>query len=492
MVVEFKNITKSFGNVKVLKDVNLVIDGHVQAIMGENGAGKSTLMKILTGVYQADSGQIIVDGQTKHYKHPKEAEKDGIIFIHQELTIIPEMSVTENIFLNKEIKKGFVVDNKAMNAQAKQLLESLGSKIDVTKRAGSYSVGQQQIIEIAKALKEDAKLIIMDEPTAALSEKESQLLFKVIADLKAQGITIVYISHRMEEVFEICDKISVLRDGEFISSKQTNETSFKDVIKMMVGRDLEDIFPQKQPYKDNVLLKVENLSKAGQYSNINFELHEGEILGVAGLMGAGRTEVMHGIFGSVPYDSGSVTMNGVKLNNTIQDSIKHHIAFVTEDRKSQGIITSFDIKENMALTNLESVSNNKIISKKKEADIALTYIDKLNIKASGINHRLDKMSGGNQQKVVISKWLNINPKVFIMDEPTRGVDVGAKNEIYEIMKDLCEKDNNGIILVSSELGEVIGMSDRILVLHEGKQMGILTKEQATQENIMTLATGGSL
>lgn len=491
MVVEFKHITKDFGPVKVLKDVNLVIDGQVQAIMGENGAGKSTLMKILTGVYQPTSGSIFVDGVEKHYHHPLEAEKDGIVFIHQELTIIPEMSVTQNIFLNKEIKKGVLLDKKAMNEQAKQLLGNLGTNIDVRKRAGSYSIGQQQIIEIAKALKENAKLIIMDEPTAALSEKESQLLFKVIDDLKKQGITIVYISHRMEEVFEICDKISVLRDGQFIASKETKDTSFHDVIKMMVGRDLDDVFPSKDKASDKVLLKVDNLSCKGLYSNINFELHEGEILGFAGLMGSGRTEIMHGIFGSIPHDSGSVYIHGKKLNNTIQESIKNKIAFITEDRKSEGVVTAFDIMSNIPLSNLKSVSNHRILSRKKARDLSHEYIDKLNIKASGVHHKLEKMSGGNQQKVVISKWLNIDPDVLIMDEPTRGVDIGAKSEIYEIMNDLC-KENKGIILVSSEMGEVIGMADRIVVLHEGKQMGILDKKDATQENIMTLATGGKL
>ncbi|WP_423362936.1 sugar ABC transporter ATP-binding protein [Mycoplasma sp. P36-A1] len=492
MKVEFKHIEKSFNKVHVLKDVNLVIDGQVQAIMGENGAGKSTLMKILTGVYQPTSGEIFIDGVQKHYKHPKEAEKDGIVFIHQELTILPEMSVTENIFLNKEYKKGFIVDSKKMNAEAKTLLESLGSNIDVTKRAGSYSVGQQQIIEIAKAIREDAKLLIMDEPTAALSEKECEKLFKIINDLKDKGITIVYISHRMEEVFLLSDKISVLRDGMFIATMPTKETSFNEVIKLMVGRELKDIFPKKPMYSEKVILKVDNISKKNHYHNISFELHEGEILGIAGLMGAGRTEIMHGIFGSQPVDSGSIYMNNHKLKNNIENSIKHKIAFITEDRKSEGIITSFDIKNNIPLTNLESISNNSIISLKKEKAISDEFMEKLHIKASGINHKLEKMSGGNQQKVVISKWLNIHPKVLIMDEPTRGVDIGAKKEIYDIMTDLCEQKNNAIILVSSELGEVIGMSDRILVLREGEMMGILDKKDATQENIMTLATGGSI
>ncbi|MDR3215756.1 MAG: sugar ABC transporter ATP-binding protein [Bacilli bacterium] len=490
MKIEFVNINKTFNGVKVLDNINMVINGGVHALMGENGAGKSTLMKILTGVYQADEGLIKIDGSVKKYAHPQDAEKDGIIFIYQELNILPNMSVVDNIFLNKEIKKGIFLNKKVMIKESEALLEKLGLNIDVTKKAGHYSVGQQQIMEIAKALKEDAKLIIMDEPTAALSDKETNLLFKIINDLKEEGRTIIYISHRMEEIFALAQEISVLRDGKFIATKSIRDTNKEELIKMMVGREIHDIYPKKNYCSNDVILEVKDLSKKKQYHNISFQLHKGEILGFAGLMGSGRTEVMHGIFGSVPYDSGEILLNGEKLTNNISNSINNNIAFITEDRKAQGIITEFNVRDNIILTNLASVTSNNILMKSKQTKLSHNFIEKLNIKCSSLNHLLKKMSGGNQQKVVIAKWLNIEPRILIMDEPTRGVDVGAKQEIYMIIKELCEEHDLAIILVSSELPEVMGMSDRICIMNEGELMGILNKEEATQEHIMNLATGG--
>ncbi|MDL2211594.1 sugar ABC transporter ATP-binding protein [Erysipelotrichaceae bacterium OttesenSCG-928-M19] len=491
MKVEFKGINKSFNGVQVLNDISFTIDGKIHALMGENGAGKSTLMKILTGVYQSDEGQVIVDGIEKKYTHPKEAEKDGIIFIHQELNILPFISVTDNIFLNKEITKGIFVKQKEMDQQARSLLNELGLDIDVTKEAGQYSVGQQQIIEIAKALKEHAKLIIMDEPTAALSEKETVKLFEIINNLKKQGIGIIYISHRIEEVFMLCDKISVLRDGSFIETLMSEQTTRNDVIRLMVGREIVDIYPKKLPYQDDIVLQVNNISKINKYQDVSFELHKGEILGFAGLMGAGRTEVMHGVFGSDPYDEGSIIVNGKKIKNRIEDSIKNKIAFITEDRKNEGIITEFNIKDNIIMTNYDSIAKKGRISNKMQNQVTTEYIELLKIKCSGLQHLLKKMSGGNQQKVVIGKWLNINPSILIMDEPTRGVDVGAKQEIYSIMKELCEEEGISIILVSSEMPEVLGMSDRVAVMHEGRLVDILNREEASQENVMKLATGGN-
>ncbi|MDF9867653.1 ribose transport system ATP-binding protein [Bacilli bacterium PM5-3] len=490
MKVQFKNINKAFNGVNVLNDISLTINGGIHALMGENGAGKSTLMKILTGVYQADSGDIYVDGNFKKYKHPRKAEEDGIVFIHQELNILPHMSVTDNIFLNKEITNGFLVNQKEMDKQAKKLLNDLGLDIDVCKDASKYSVGQQQIIEIAKALKEQAKLIIMDEPTAALSEKETVKLFEIIENLKNQGITIIYISHRMEEVFKLCDYVSVLRDGMFIDTLDVKNTSNNDIIKLMVGREIVDIYPKKDKYLDEITLSVNSITKKSKYNDISFELHKGEILGFAGLMGSGRTEVMHGIFGSDPFDEGEIFVAGKNINNKIEASIENKIAFITEDRKSQGIITDFDIKDNIVMTNYDSVLKKWRLSNTRQHEVSKKYIDMLNIKCSGVHHLLKKMSGGNQQKVVIGKWLNISPNILIMDEPTRGVDVGAKQEIYSIMKKLCE-DGLSIILVSSEMPEVLGMSDRVAVMHEGKLMKILDKEEASQEKVMQLATGGN-
>lgn len=492
MKIKFENISKSFNGVSVLKDISFEIDGHIHALMGENGAGKSTLMKILTGVYEMDEGKIFVDGKQVKYDHPKSALKDGIVFIHQELNILGNMSVSDNIFLNQELVKNKIVDQKQMNEISHELLSRLGLDIDVSKKASSYSIGQQQIMEIAKALRQDAKLIIMDEPTAALSQRESQLFFKLINDLKNDGIHIIYISHRMEEVFDLSDKISVLRDGEYIETLDTVNTNNKEIVTLMVNREIEETNKSYDHVSKDVVLKVDNLNKTNQYSNISFELYEEEILGVAGLMGAGRSEIMHGIFKSDPPTSGDVYLNGNKLKNSIDDSIKNNLAFITEDRKSEGVVTNFTLKENLILTNLNHVSNNKVISNKKVNDLCDRFINSLNIKCSGSQQYLKNMSGGNQQKVVISKWLNTNPKVLIMDEPTRGIDINAKEEIYDITRTLCHQKKMSIILVSSELNEIIKMSDRVMVIHEGKIAGFLEREMITQENIMTLATGGSL
>ncbi|WHY72048.1 sugar ABC transporter ATP-binding protein [Fictibacillus enclensis] len=492
-LVQLSGIYKSFSDVHVLKDVNFEVrPGEVHALMGENGAGKSTLMKIMAGIYQRDKGTAMVKGKEVHFSSPKEAEEMGIGVVHQELNIIPYLTVTENLFLGKELTygKSGILRTSAMRKQARKALEALGVKIDPDAVAGELSVGQQQMIEIAKVLETNSDCIIMDEPTAALTDREIEALFEVIEKLRNQGVGIVYISHRMEEIFRICDRISVLRDGNFIGTKTVSETDFDEIVSMMVGRELGERFPERQVTIGPERLRVENLSRNEYFEDIYFDVKQGEILGVAGLMGAGRTEIMEAIFGYKKKDSGTVYLDGQRLNiSKPADAIAAGLAFVTEDRKDKGLVIGMTVRENFTLTNLKAVSNNGILSARSEQEETDRLIKKLHVKTSGREQTVKSLSGGNQQKIVIGKWVNNQPKVLILDEPTRGVDVGAKKEIYQIMNELTEQGVS-IIMVSSELPEVLGMSDRILVIHEGKIAKIMHREEADQEKIMHAATGG--
>lgn len=494
MHILMKGINKSFGDNKVLKNAEFELkDGEVHALMGENGAGKSTLMKILTGVYTKDSGEVFVDNKLVNYKNPQEAEKDGIVFIYQELNSLFDLTVMDNLFITKEIKKGLgILDKNAMYIKAKEALESLGVNINPKSIMSDLSVGQQQMVEICKALMVDAKTIIMDEPTAALTQSETEILFEVIKNLKSKGVSIVYISHRMEEIFELCDRITVLRDGEYIGTSAIEDTDMNGIVKMMIGRELGDRFPKRQHELGEVILEIKDLNKAGQFSNVSFKLKEGEVLGVSGLMGAGRTEIMSCIFGDSEIDGGEIYVEGKKVHiKNPNKAIENGIAYVTEDRKIEGLMLEKTIEENITIANLKDISNNSILSKNKIIDLANNSIKKFKIKSTGINHICEKLSGGNQQKVVLSKWVATNPKILILDEPTRGVDIGAKQDIYNIINDLAN-DGVGIIMVSSELPEILGMSDRVMVVREGEVRGILDIEEADQEKIMTLATGGVL
>ncbi|KSU82018.1 ribose transport system ATP-binding protein [Fictibacillus enclensis] len=492
-LVQLSGIYKSFSDVHVLKDVNFEVrPGEVHALMGENGAGKSTLMKIMAGIYQRDKGTAMVKGKEVHFSSPKEAEEMGIGVVHQELNIIPYLTVTENLFLGKELTygKSGILRTGAMRKQARKALEALGVKIDPDAVAGELSVGQQQMIEIAKVLETNSDCIIMDEPTAALTDREIEALFEVIEKLRNQGVGIVYISHRMEEIFRICDRISVLRDGNFIGTKMVSETDFDEIVSMMVGRELGDRFPVRQVTIGPERLRVENLSRNEHFKDIHFDVKQGEILGVAGLMGAGRTEIMEAIFGYKKKDSGTVYLDGQRLNiSKPADAIAAGLAFVTEDRKDKGLVIGMTVRENFTLTNLKAVSKNGILSARSEQEETDRLIKKLHVKTSGREQTVKSLSGGNQQKIVIGKWVNNQPKVLILDEPTRGVDVGAKKEIYQIMNELTEQGVS-IIMVSSELPEILGMSDRILVIHEGKIAKILHRQEADQEKIMHAATGG--
>lgn len=494
MQIEMRGINKAFGGNPVLQDAGFVLaDGEIHALMGENGAGKSTLMKILTGVYTRDAGTVIVDGQEVVYKNAQEAEKAGIVFIHQELNVLFDLTVEENMFLGKEIHNKFgVCDKKAMRAEVRRILDLLGVKINPGEKMDTLSVGQQQMIEIAKALMVDAKVIIMDEPTAALSQSETVTLFKVIRSLKEKGVSMVYISHRMEEIFELCDRITILRDGQYIGTRNIPETDMNEVVKMMIGREIGERYPERNVAIGDVVFEVKNLNCPGVFSDVNFSVRAGEVLGVAGLMGAGRTEIMQSIFGNMPHVTGQIFMNGKEIQNKNPwDAMDNGIGFITEDRKVEGLMLEESIMKNISVANLKRVSNNGVLSASKERDMVKTGIQNLHIKCTGPEHACGNLSGGNQQKVVFAKWIFTEPRVLILDEPTRGVDIGAKKEIYSIINDLAG-EGVAIIMVSSELPEVLGMSDRVMVIHEGKIGGFIDKEKANQENIMVLATGGSL
>ena len=494
MQIEMRGIDKSFGGNAVLKNAGFLLDdGEVHALMGENGAGKSTLMKILTGVYTKDAGQVIVDGKEVCYNNPQEAEKAGIVFIHQELNVLFDLTVEENMFLGKEIKKVFgICDRKAMRKRVQEILDMLGVDIDPTQRMDELSIGQQQMIEIAKALMVDAKVLIMDEPTAALTQSETEVLFKVVNSLRKKGVSIVYISHRMEEIFELCDRITILRDGTYIDTKRIADIDMNDIVKMMIGREIGERYPVRNSKIGDVAFEVKNLNCPGAFENVSFEVRAGEVLGVSGLMGAGRTEIMQAIFGNMPNVTGPLLLDGKEIKNkNPQQAIQNGIGFITEDRKVEGLMLEESIMKNISLANLGRISNGGVINKKKEQELVNKGIEELRIRCFGPQHECNNLSGGNQQKVIFAKWIYTNPKVLILDEPTRGVDIGAKKEIYNIINELAAK-GVAIIMVSSELPEVLGMSDRVMVVREGEVRGILNKEEANQESIMTLATGGEL
>ena len=494
MNIEMTGIMKSFGTNQVLDNAGFFLrDGEVHALMGENGAGKSTLMKILTGVYTRDGGIVKVNGQEVNYSNPQEAEAAGIVFIYQELNVMFDLTVEENLFMGKEITKGFgICDKKAMRAKAEEVLERMGVSIPVDTVMSDLSVGQQQMIEICKALLVDAKVIIMDEPTAALTQSETAALFEVIENLKKRGVSIVYISHRMEEIFELCDRITVLRDGQYIDTCEIKDITMDDVVKMMIGREIGERYPSRNHSFGKTVFEVKGLSRKGAFNDVSFTVGAGEVLGVSGLMGAGRTEIMQAVFGYLPADSGEILIDGqpVKIKNPM-DAMKAGIGFITEDRKVEGLMLDKTIRENIALANLGTISGSGVISKAKEKSLISRGIEEFKIRCFGTEHECGNLSGGNQQKVVLAKWIYTEPKILILDEPTRGVDIGAKKEIYNVINDMARK-GVAIVMVSSELPEILGMSDRVMVVREGDVRGILNIENASQESIMTLATGGTL
>ncbi|MDZ5758929.1 sugar ABC transporter ATP-binding protein [Carnobacterium maltaromaticum] len=492
MEVIMKNIYKAFGTNAVLEGVNFdTHGGEIHALMGENGAGKSTMMNILTGMHKKDQGTILINGKEHSYTNPKEAEEHGVSFIHQEMNTWPQMTVLENLFIGKEMKNkiGFI-RSKEMKTLALKTFKELGITMDLDADVQTLSVGQQQMIEIAKALMTDCQVLIMDEPTAALTDREIRMLFKIIQHLKMKEVAIIYISHRMEEIFEISDRITVMRDGMTVDTTLTKETNVDDVVRKMVGREISDYYPKKNAEIGETVFEVKNLSGTSGFENISFSVKSGEIVGFSGLMGAGRTEIMRGIFGIDPISQGEIILEGkkVQLKNP-STSIKAGVGFLTENRKEEGLVLDFSIKDNISLPSIDEFRVRGLIDTKTEDEFVQLLMKRLTVKAQNEDISAGSLSGGNQQKVVLAKWIGIGPKVLILDEPTRGVDVGAKREIYQLMNELAER-GVAIVMVSSDLPEVLGVSDRILVVHEGKIAGELNRTEATQEKIMNLATGG--
>jgi len=491
-ILKMDKISKRFPGVQALDDVDFYLkQGEVHALLGENGAGKSTLMNVLNGIHKRDTGTIKFQDQEVVFNNPSEAQKAGLAIIHQELELIPYLTVAENIFLGREPKKGVFVDYKTLNQMAVDILDKLGVKINPKATLNTLNIGSQQMVEIAKAVSQNAEILVMDEPTSSLTQQEIDILFNLINRLKKQGISIIYISHRLEEVFEICDRVTVLRDGKNAGQSVVSQTKRSELIKMMVGREIGERFPTLDKNIGEELLKVENLKVPGKIEKVNFTLHRGEVIGIAGLMGAGRTELAKSLFGVFKPTEGQITYKGEKLELTSpKEAIQKGIYYLSEDRKGEGLVTILSVQDNITLSILREILNLKIfINSQTEKETALKYIKDLNIKTPSEKQLVKNLSGGNQQKVVVSKVLSTNPEIIIMDDPTRGIDVGAKQEIYEIIKDLT-KEKVGIILISSELPEVINMSHQIIVLHEKTMKGMINSAQATQQNIMELATGG--
>ncbi|HZK60764.1 MAG TPA: ATP-binding cassette domain-containing protein [Anaerovoracaceae bacterium] len=490
-LVTMKNISKDFSGIVVLDKVDFnIYKGKIMALLGENGAGKSTLMKILTGVYIKTSGEIYLEGSLVNFNNTKESQNHGIAIIHQELNLIQHLSIAENIFLGREpLKKAKNIDWKKFYADAKGWLDILGIKENPRELIKNISVGKQQLVEIAKALSLDAKIIIMDEPTGALTVSETERLFEVVRDLKRKGHSVVYISHRLNEIFEICDDVTILRDGQLIAEKNINEVDEEKIIEMMVGRKLSEQYPRVLCNPGELVLEVKGISNKF-VSDVSFGLREGEILGVSGLMGAGRTELARTIYGIYKMDKGEILLNGKKaIIHNSTDALSLGIAYASEDRKANGIVLGLDVRENITLASLKQFSGKlgNIHFAQEEAS-AQSYIENMSVKTNGTKQLLRFLSGGNQQKVSIAKNLNTKPRVLILDEPTRGVDVGAKKEIYELINKF-KLEGMSIIMISSEIPEIIGMSDRVMVMHEGKVMDIISMEDASQENIMRLAVG---
>lgn len=493
-ILALSQIDKAFPGVKALDQACLnVYRGRVMALMGENGAGKSTLMKVLTGIYSKDAGTIEYQGQPASFKGPRDSQQAGISIIHQELNLIPQLTIAENIFLGREKTSAFGrILWQEMYAEADQLLARLNVKHSAKTLLGELSLGEQQMVEIAKALSFESKVIIMDEPTDALTDTETASLFKVINELRDQGCGIVYISHRLKEIFEICDDITVLRDGKFIGQCQVSETDEDGLIEMMVGRKLEEQYPRIDVEPENkVCLEVIGLTGSGIH-DVSFTLRRGEILGISGLMGAGRSELMKVIYGALPSERGVINLNGRTINPVSpQDGLANGIAYISEDRKGDGLVLGLSVKENMSLCALDKLTKGIQIQHGAEATAVEDFIQLFNIKTPSRNQIIGHLSGGNQQKVAIAKGLMTRPKVLILDEPTRGVDVGAKKEIYQLINKF-KAQGMSIILVSSEMPEVLGMSDRILVMHEGRISGEFDAKQANQENLLACAVGKTL
>ncbi len=491
VILTMKGIDKSFPGVHALDQVDFEVKaGEVHALMGENGAGKSTLMKVLTGIYTKDSGTITYEGKEVEFHNTREAQDAGIVIVHQELNMLGHLTIAQNIFIGREFKKGIRIDDKKMNEEAKKLFDRLNIDINPSETMSNLTVGKQQMCEIAKAISHKAKVIIFDEPSAALTESEIEELFKIIRDLRKQNLGIVYISHRMDEIKVITDRVTVMRDGSYVGTLITEECTKSDIINMMVGRTIYEDPKQKSLVAPDapVVLKVEHLNAGKMVQDVSFELKKGEILGFSGLMGAGRTETARAIFGADPKESGDIYINGEKvIIHSPEDAVNSGIGYLSEDRKRYGIVVQKTIAENSTMACLEDYMKGMFIDKKAEQEVAQKYVDSLATKTPSVDQQVVNLSGGNQQKVVIAKWLVKNCDILIFDEPTRGIDVGAKSEIYKLMNQLTEQGKS-IIMISSEMTEILRMSDRIVIMCEGKKTGEIGIEEASQELIMNMAT----
>lgn len=488
-ILKLNHISKLYPGVVALDDLNIEFkEGEIHAMVGENGAGKSTMIKTISGAVQPTRGTIEINNHTYEQMTPTLSRQNGIAVIYQEFTLIPVLSASENIFLGEFIMKGMVLDRKEMDKKAEELFNRLHVDIDPSTKVADLTTGYQQIVEIAKAVSKDAKILIMDEPSAPLTTSEVEAMFKIVDTLKTQGVTIIYISHRMEEIFRLSDRVSVLRDGKYITTVNTADTSKSELIKLMVGRELSETYPERKNKASETVLSIKKLTGNG-VKDVSFDVKRGEVLGLAGLIGAGRTELAQLLFGYEKIISGEIILNGksIRPKNCIE-AIAAGIALVPEDRKRQGLVLEMSIKENTTMPSMKRISTLAVISSDQEKEMSQSYMDSLRTKAPSIEQKTKNLSGGNQQKVVLAKWLAMDPQVLIFDEPTRGIDVGAKQEIYNIMNELADNGKT-ILMISSDMEELIGISDRIVVLCKGRVTGLLEKEEVSQELILSKSAG---
>ena len=495
-VVELKNVTKRFPGVVALKNMSIGIKpGEIHGLIGENGAGKSTLIKVLTGVHTPEEGEIFVDGEKKVFRNPVQSREAGIACVYQELNIVKQLSVTDNVFMGRAVKKGLLLDYPRMHKEAAEALNTLGHpEIDVKMEAGKLGTGLQQMVEIAKAVSLDAKLIIMDEPTSSLGKEEIAQLLDVCRSLKARGVALLFVSHKLEELFELCDRVTVMRDGEHIVTEDIENMTEDSLINAMVGRTLDNLYPKEFGEKGEVWLEAKNINEAGVLHDVSFKCHAGQVTGFAGLVGAGRSETMRAIFGADKIDSGEIYVKGEKVViKKPKDAIQHKIAFLTEDRKGQGLVLGQSVRTNLILANMKGFCKGPFLDEARIEESGNEMIKSLKIKTPNLDEVVGQLSGGNQQKVVIGKWVNIDADIFIFDEPTRGIDVGAKIEVYRVMNDLV-KAGKCVIMVSSELPEILAMSDHVVVMRGGRVMANIERDSKhfNSEDIMKAAWGGEL
>jgi ribose transport system ATP-binding protein len=491
IVLEVKNITKLFPGVRALSDFSLVLRrGEVHGIVGENGAGKSTLMNIISGNMRPNSGEIFVDGNAVEFNNSRDAQRHGISIVHQEPMNCPDVRVSENIFMNTlETQKGFLLDYKKLSADAADLLKKFGVRIGTAQKMKNLNVSAQQIVEIVKAISANSKIVIFDEPTASLTKEEEERLFKIIQDLKAHNISMLYISHRMEEIFRNCDRVTILKDGAFVDTLDVAATDRNTIINKMVGRNLSDFYPPKGARIGDVFFEAKDFANGKDFHNVSFDLRRGEILGVSGLMGSGRTEICRAVCGLDYRQSGNVRIDGNEVKiESYRDALKNGVVYLTEDRKTQGLMLNMSVMLNISILNLDKLSIGVLMSDMIEREQARRLCGEMNVKATGLGQKVGTLSGGNQQKVLIAKSLSIEPKIVFMDEPTRGVDIGAKVEIYHKLRELADR-GVGVVMVSSELSEIIGMCDRVIVVHEGRINGELRSEEISEALIMQKASG---